>query len=70
MQVVGQKGVNPTAASMLLSLESVFSVLAGALFLGERLTGREIFGCVLIFAAIVFVQLVPSQASEKKKSVV
>lgn len=65
LQVVGQRGVNPTAASMLLSLESVFSVLAGALFLGERLTGREIFGCVLIFAAIVFVQLVPSQASEK-----
>ncbi len=65
LQVVGQKGVNPTAASMLLSLESVFSVLAGALFLGERLTGREIFGCVLIFSAIVFVQLVPSQTSEK-----
>lgn len=57
LQIIGQKDVNPTIASLLLSLESVFSVLAGWVILGEALQGREILGCVLIFAAVIFAQL-------------
>lgn len=57
LQIIGQQGVNPTIASLLLSLESVFSVLAGWVILGEALQEREILGCVLIFAAVIFAQL-------------
>lgn len=57
LQVVGQKNVNPAVASLILSLESCFSVLAGWLILGEKLTMREFAGCVLMFAAIILAQL-------------
>lgn len=57
LQVVGQNGVDPTVASLLLSLESVFSVLAGWLILGQVLSVRELFGCALVFAAVVLVQI-------------
>lgn len=56
LQILGQKEVDPTLASLILSLESVFAVLAGWLVLGETLTLREIAGCALIFAAIVAAQ--------------
>ena len=49
--------VNVILASILLSLESVFSVLAGWMFLGETLSMREIGGCVLVFAAILLAQM-------------
>ena len=57
LQVVGQKGMNPTVASLIMSLESVVSVLAGWVLLGQAMNGREIFGCVLMFAAIVLAQM-------------
>ena len=57
LQIVGQKGVNPASASLILSLESSISVLAGWLILGQKLTGREILGCVLMFSAIVLAQV-------------
>ncbi len=57
LQIVGQKGMNPTVASLIMSLESVISVLAGWLLLGEKLSVRELLGCVLMFTAIVLVQL-------------
>ena len=57
LQIVGQKGLNPTVASLILSLESVVSVLAGLLILHQTLSSREILGCVLMFAAIVLAQL-------------
>lgn len=57
LQIVGQKGMNPTAASLILSLESAVSLLAGWLILDQRLTDRELIGCVLMFAAIILVQL-------------
>lgn len=57
LQIVGQKNVNPAVASLILSLESCFSVLAGWLVLGERLSVREGAGCVLMFAAIILAQL-------------
>lgn len=57
LQVVAQKNTNPTVASLLMSLESVFAVLTGWVILGERLTIREFLGCALMFAAIILAQL-------------
>lgn len=57
LQIVGQKDADPTLASLILSLESVFAVLAGWLILRERLSMRELFGCGLMFAAIILSQL-------------
>ena len=57
LQIIGQRGMNPTVASLIMSLESVISVIAGWVILGEALSGRELFGCLLMFGAIVLVQL-------------
>lgn len=57
LQIVAQKNVEPTVASLLLSLESVFAVLAGAVILHERLSIKETIGCVLVFIAIILAQL-------------
>ena len=57
LQIVGQKGMNPTVASLLMSLESVFAVLAGWAILDEQLSSRELWGCGLIFVAVVLAQL-------------
>ena len=57
LQIIGQKGLNPTVASLLMSLESVFAVLAGWAILDEQLSSRELWGCGLIFAAVVLAQL-------------
>lgn len=57
LQIVGQKNMNPTVASLILSLESCISVIAGWLILGQNLSSREIFGCVLMFGAIILAQL-------------
>lgn len=56
-QVIGQDGIHPTIASLLMSLESVFSVLAGMIILHETMSAREGFGCVLVFAAVLFAQI-------------
>lgn len=66
LQVVAQKNVNPTVASLILCLESVVAVLAGWVMLGEEMSSREIWGCVLMFAAIVVAQLpVPEKKKER-----
>ena len=57
LQIVGQKNMDPTVASLILSLESCISVLAGWIILGQKLSMREIIGCVVMFAAIVLAQL-------------
>lgn len=57
LQIVGQKNMNPTIASLILSLESVVSVLAGWVILHQTLSVREIIGCILMFGAIIFAQL-------------
>ena len=57
LQIIGQRNINPTVASLILSLESVFSALAGWLILGDTLTGRELMGCALVFIAILLAQL-------------
>lgn len=57
LQVIGQKDMDPTVASLILSMESVFSALAGWMILHQKLSGRELFGCVLVFMAVILVQL-------------
>ena len=56
LQIIGQKNVEPTVASLILSMESVVSVLAGWVILGQELSSKELAGCVLVFAAVVLVQ--------------
>ena len=63
LQILAQKDSNPTVVSLLLSLESVFATLAGALILHDRMSGREYFGCLLMLCAVVLAQL-----PEKKKA--
>ena len=57
LQIVGQKNADPAAASLILSLESVFAVITGALILHEKMTLIELLGCVVIFAAVIIAQL-------------
>ncbi|MCI9337192.1 MAG: DMT family transporter [Lachnospiraceae bacterium] len=56
-QIIGQKDLNPTVASLIMSLESVISALAGWLLLKQTLSARELTGCALTFLAIILVQL-------------
>ena len=66
LQVVAQKNVNPTVASLIMCLESVVAVLAGWIILGQGMSSREIWGCALMFAAIVVAQLpVPEKMKER-----
>jgi drug/metabolite transporter (DMT)-like permease len=57
LQIVAQKDMDPTIASLIMSLESVFSLLAGWVLLGQKLSAKELLGCVLVFAAILLVQI-------------
>lgn len=57
LQIIGQKGVNPAAASIILSLESVFGIIGTALFLGQTLTPREYLGCAVVLAAVILSQI-------------
>ena len=57
LQIIGQRDVNPTIASLLMCLESVFAVLTGVILLGEHMTGRELAGCILMFTAVIVAQL-------------
>ena len=57
LQIIGQKNMNPTVASLILSLESCISALAGWILLGQKLSAKEIFGCVIMLCAIVLAQL-------------
>jgi len=67
LQIVGQRGMNPTVASLLMSMESVISVIAGWAILNQALSGRELMGCVLMFAAIILVQLPDKMSYAKPK---
>ena len=57
LQMVAQKFTDPTVASLLMSLESVFAVIAGTLILHEQMSRRELTGCVIMFLAILLVQI-------------
>lgn len=63
LQIQGQKDLEPSAASLIMSLESVFAVLGGWLILKESMTTVELLGCGLVFAAVVISQL-PSKAKD------
>lgn len=67
LQIVTQKHLNPTVASLLMSLESVFAVLTGWLVLNERLSPKELLGCVLVFTAIILAQLPQKQKKKAAK---
>ena len=60
LQIVGQKHLEPAAASLIMSLESVFAALGGWLVLKETMTGWELTGCALVFAAVILSQLSPA----------
>ncbi|MBR4868219.1 MAG: DMT family transporter, partial [Clostridia bacterium] len=63
LQIVSQKGSNPTVVSLLLCLESVFAVLTGWVIQGDTLSTREIVGCVLMFGAVLLASM-PIKAKE------
>ena len=64
LQIIGQKNMNPTVASLILSMESCISVLAGWIILGQQLSAKEILGCVIMFAAIILAQLPQKDTSQ------
>ena len=66
LQIIGQKNTEPAVASIVMSLESVFAVLGGWVVFGDSLNGREIAGCVCMFAAVILAQ-VPQMLPEKRK---
>lgn len=66
LQIIGQKGVEPTSASIILSLESVFAAVGGFLILNERLKEKAIVGCILMFLGIIISQLKINCTSESK----
>lgn len=68
LQMMAQRGSNPTVISLLMSLESVFSVVSGAIILGDKMTGREYFGCFLMMIAVVLAQLPISEYIKRKKT--
>lgn len=65
LQILAQKDSNPTVVSLLMSLESVFATIAGAIILGDQMSGKEYLGCAIMLAAVILAQLPES----KKKSV-
>ena len=57
LQIVGQKYTEPTIATLLMSLESVFAALTGWIVLHEVLSGKELLGCLLVFLAVILAQI-------------
>ena len=66
LQVFGQRDTDPTVASILMCLESVFATLTGVLILHETMTPREIAGCALMFSAVILAQLSPVISSIRR----
>ena len=66
LQIVGQRGLNPAIASLIMSMECAFAVLAGWLILGQRMTPRELVGSALIFVAIIIAQI-PAKTKVKEQ---
>lgn len=66
-QIFGQKYSDPTVASILLCLESVFAVIFGLIFLNDKLNSRETIGCIVMFAAILLTQIPSEKFALKRK---
>ena len=70
LQIAAQKDADPTSATLIMSLESVFAVLSGWLVLGESLSGKELIGCLLVFIAVILAQIqlpLPKKKKANKK---
>lgn len=67
LQILGQKTTRPTVASLILSLESVFAALAGWVVLREPLSPKELFGCAMVFGAVILAQL-PDRKKQRAES--
>ena len=65
LQILGQKNTDPTTATLLMSLESVFAALSGWVLLNEALSMKELFGCALVFVAVILAQI-PLPVKSKK----
>ena len=57
LQILGQQKIEPTAASIIMSLESVVAAASGALLLHERMSLQELLGCALVFIAVILSQI-------------
>ena len=66
LQIIAQKDANPTVVSLLLSLESVFATIAGAIILSDTMSLREYIGCALMFSAVILAQL-PTDILKKRR---
>jgi drug/metabolite transporter (DMT)-like permease len=66
LQIVAQKGLNPTVASLVMSMESCFAVISEWLILGTRLSAREFSGCILMFIAIILSDLLPAFSKQAR----
>ncbi|MBE6572891.1 MAG: DMT family transporter [Ruminococcaceae bacterium] len=66
LQIIGQKNTSPTVASLIMSLESVFAMVFGALVVMEMPSGRKILGATIIFAAVILAQLPSPQIKRSK----
>lgn len=67
LQIIGQRGADPAAASIILSLESVFGVIGSAIIFGEQMSGREYIGCTIVFVAVLLAQISPTEIYRKIK---
>lgn len=65
LQILGQKNADPTIASLIMSLESAVSVLGGWIILGQKLSGKELLGCLLMFVAVIGVQVYDAKKENK-----
>ena len=69
LQILAQRDTDPTVAALILSLESVFAVIGGAIMLHERMSPRELIGCLIMFIAIILVQIpLPEKKSKKENA--
>ena len=66
LQILAQRDTDPTVAALILSLESVFAVIGGAIMLHERMSPRELIGCLVMFIAIILVQIPLPEKKTKK----
>ena len=68
LQIIGQRGINPSIASLIMSLESVMGAIFGVLFLNEHMTSREVTGAALMFAAVLLTQISFKKFSKCKEN--
>ncbi len=64
LQVIAQQKAHPAHASIILSLEAVFAAIGGWLILNEHLTNRSLFGCFLMMAGMIIVQIYPERRKQ------